>query len=218
MANTLYIVRGIPGSGKSTFAKKMFTCPIFENDMYFIKDGKYLYNQVKMRDAISWCMESVELALKYGCDVVVANTFTKRKYVQAYKNLAEKNSAQVKVFRMYGDFKNVHDVPDHVFNNMRDNFEDWSDEICVYPNINQDEDDPCFRPYIMTQLKVGDKVEFEVCKDDEFDGTINSPMIKRIGEVTKISQGTYDYLNITFFDKESQTLRMALPGDLKKVG
>ena len=213
MANTLYIVRGIPGSGKSTFAKKMFTCPIFENDMYFIKDKKYLYNQDKMRDAISWCMESVELALKYGCDVVVANTFTKRKYIQAYMNLAEKNGAQVKVYRMYGNFKNVHDVPDDVFKNMRDNFEDWPNEICVYPNINQAH----FRPYIMTRLKVGDKVEFEVYKDDEFDETVNSPMIKHIGEITKISQGTYDYLNITLFDKESQTYRMALAGDLKKV-
>ena len=32
---TLYIVRGVPGSGKSTFAQSL-DCPVFEADQYFI--------------------------------------------------------------------------------------------------------------------------------------------------------------------------------------
>lgn len=35
MDKILYIIRGIPGAGKSSFAKSL-ECPYFEADMYFI--------------------------------------------------------------------------------------------------------------------------------------------------------------------------------------
>ena len=42
----LVLVRGLPGSGKSTYARSL-GYPNFEADMFFIKDGKYVYNPAK---------------------------------------------------------------------------------------------------------------------------------------------------------------------------
>ncbi len=58
MMRNLYIVRGLPGSGKSTFAK--FVGDSFvEADMFFMKNGKYEFDMSKIRDAHSWCLSTV---------------------------------------------------------------------------------------------------------------------------------------------------------------
>ena len=39
------LVRGVPGSGKSTFAAKVFSGAFHvENDMFHVKDGKYRFH------------------------------------------------------------------------------------------------------------------------------------------------------------------------------
>ena len=51
---TLYLVRGCPGSGKSTLAKKIANengFAHYENDEFFMKDGKYCFDKDKYREA-----------------------------------------------------------------------------------------------------------------------------------------------------------------------
>lgn len=130
----LILVRGVPGSGKSTFAAKIFPGAFHvENDMFHVKDGEYRFDFNKQKDAVSWCMDMCDIALRNGMDVVVSNTFTKRRYIMAYVKLAEKYGADVSVYRMTGSFKNSHSVPVAVFENMKKGFEDWSGEIFVKP-------------------------------------------------------------------------------------
>lgn len=151
--NTLAIVRGIPGSGKTTFAKKTFNCPIFENDMYFVHNGKYVYDTAKRPNAIDWCMSMADECLYYGLDVCVSNTFTKAAYIQFYVNIAKRYNANVKVFRMCGDFVNIHETPQDIYNDMKNTFEDWPGEVFVYPTTNQDTLDPYFGPYMYFNVK-----------------------------------------------------------------
>ena len=130
----LILVRGVPGSGKSTFAAKVFPGVFhIENDMFHVKDGEYRFDFNKQKDAVSWCMDMCETALRNGMDVVVSNTFTKRRYIMAYVKLAAKYGVDVSVYRMTGSFKNCHSVPAAVFENMKKGFEDWSGEIFVTP-------------------------------------------------------------------------------------
>ena len=132
--NRLLIVRSAPGGGKTVFVNKMFPNILhLENDMFHYHGGEYEYNQYKMRDAINWCVRTCEDALRNSFDVVVSNTFTRKTFVDSYKRLAEKYGAKFTVYRMMGNFNNIHNVPQNVLDNMKANFEDYDGEIKVYP-------------------------------------------------------------------------------------
>lgn len=132
--NRLIIVRGLPGSSKSSFCNKIYPNILhLENDMFHYHSGEYEYNQYKMRDAINWCVRTCEDALKNNMDVVISNTFTRKAFVDSYKRLAEKYGAKFTVYRMMGNFNNIHDVPQNVLDNMKNNFEDYPGEIKIYP-------------------------------------------------------------------------------------
>jgi len=139
--STLYLVRGCPGTGKTRFSNTVFSgISHFENDMYFMRNGKYMYDRDMMPRAIEWCMENVESCLRQGIDVCVSNTFTKVRYIDVYKRMAEEYGADFKVYRMMGEFKNIHDVPHFILKSMKDNFEDYEGEIFVYPNLGNNRD------------------------------------------------------------------------------
>lgn len=130
MAN-LYLVRGIPGAGKSTFAKANFRCLILENDMWHESDGKYQWNAKSMKDAVRWVMSTAEFMLANGRDVCVCNTFVKRASVEVYRKIVEKHAANFIVYRCTHDYGNIHNVPKHVLESMKAGFEDWPGEIVV---------------------------------------------------------------------------------------
>ena len=131
---TLHIIRGKPGSCKSTFAKQRFPgILLLENDMFHMHDGDYDWHAENMKDAISWCAEMAETALANSMDVVIANTFTKRKYIEFYKKLADEHHAKFDVYRCTGNFKNVHGLTDSMVQKFEDSMEDWPGEILVRP-------------------------------------------------------------------------------------
>ena len=132
--NRLLIIRSAPGGGKTTFVNKMIPNILhLENDMFHYHSGEYEYNQYKMKEAINWCVRTCEDALKNKMDVVVSNTFVRQTFVDKYKRLAEKYGAQFIVYRMMGNFNNIHNVPQNVLDNMKNNFEDYPGEIKIYP-------------------------------------------------------------------------------------
>lgn len=130
----LNLFRGIPGSGKSSAAQKMFPGVLLcENDMFHMHNSQYEWKAENMPKAISWCVSMVRTALENGLDVCVANTFTKRKFVEAYKKIAEEFGAEFTVYRCVGRFKNVHGLSDSMVAGFEKAMEDWPGEIIVDP-------------------------------------------------------------------------------------
>lgn len=127
----LTLIRGLPGSGKSTYAKTHFSCLHLENDMFHINDGSYDWTPEGMKEAVKWCSETCRKALELGMDVVVSNTFTKRSHVEFYRKIAMETHAEFEVYRCTGDYGNVHEVPEATFESMKSGFEDYPGEFFV---------------------------------------------------------------------------------------
>ena len=124
--NTLYLVRGLPGSGKSTFAEKLAIFGIhLEADMYFMKNGKYEFDASKLHRAHEWCRNNVEsIMLESGENIIVSNTSTTEKEMKPYLDLAGKYDYRVVSLivenRHFG--KSTHGVPDETMDKMEKRF------------------------------------------------------------------------------------------------
>lgn len=132
---TLILLRGIPGSGKSTFANHIWNdYAICEADQYFVgkETGEYEFKPDEIKIAHQWCKEQVETRMKdnqynprYYPEIVVSNTFTQEWEMESYYKLAEKYGYRVFsliVENRHGG-KNTHGVPDEKVEVMKNRFQ-----------------------------------------------------------------------------------------------
>lgn len=130
----LVLVRGVSGSGKSTFAQKRAEnedLVHFETDMFFMVDGTYQYDASKIKEAHTWCQGQVRDNLSQGQSVVVSNTFTRMWEMEFYLNLVKELNVNLEVYVCVGEYKNVHNVPEEVVQVMRDRWEEFPGEVFV---------------------------------------------------------------------------------------
>jgi predicted kinase len=133
MNKVLVLVRGIPGSGKSTFANLVWNnYAICEADKFFHdKEGNYNFDPSKLKQAHEWCQNEVETKMKdnqnnpqFYPEIAVSNTFTQEWEMQAYFDLAKKYD--YKVFSIIVENRhgstNLHGVPDDTLKKMKDRF------------------------------------------------------------------------------------------------
>ena len=132
----LYIVRGLPGSGKSTFAKKLVGDDflVCEADKYFIdkETGEYNFDFTKIKEAHKFCQDTVETYMKdsllndqFYRDIAVSNTFTQEWEMKPYFELAKQYGYQVTslvVENRHGGV-NEHNVPEDKIEIMKNRFE-----------------------------------------------------------------------------------------------
>jgi predicted kinase len=128
MTTHLYIIRGVPGSGKTTLAKKLFRHGIvaahFEADMFMCdNNGNYLFDPTLLKFCHKQCQASVDAALTIGQTVAVSNTFVRKWEMEPYLYMAEKHNAQVTVIVCQGEYKNTHNVPSNKVEEMKRRFE-----------------------------------------------------------------------------------------------
>jgi len=148
----LMILRGCPGSGKTTYAKYLaenawqdgyMSVIICSADDYFIRpDGVYDFNAKMLKNAHQWCKDRVEKAMseeglgngwpgEYDL-IVVDNTHTRHWEYQAYLDLAKKYEYPVEI-KVIGEFteekileyanRNSHGVPLETVRKMAERFD-----------------------------------------------------------------------------------------------
>ena len=116
----LVLIRGLPGSGKTSMAKTMKGYKHFEADMYFEMSGEYKFDPAQLENAHNWCMMCARIELERGNNVVVSNTFVKRWELDPYLRM----EADIKVVEATGNYGSIHDVPAATIERMRDTWEE----------------------------------------------------------------------------------------------
>lgn len=121
----LYIIRGIPGSGKTTLARKLAPDANYAADDYFYdSDGNYKFDVTKLDAAHKWCHKSVENAMINGVPVIaVNNTFVRKWEYADYIEMAEKLGYRPVEIICRGNFGSIHNVPSAKIKSMAQNFE-----------------------------------------------------------------------------------------------
>lgn len=131
---TLILVRGVSGSGKSTFAKKMASeigACVFETDEFFIVEGEYRFDPSKLGWAHKSNQRRTLKALEEGKTVIVPNTLTTMREIRDYTSMAESLGIPVKVYRSEGRFNNTHGVPPEKVEAMRNRMVPYPGEIVI---------------------------------------------------------------------------------------
>ena len=141
VSKDLFLIRGLPGSGKSTLGEKLRynsradSKPLAADDYFYDGDGVYQFDPSKLADAHLWCQEECEARLAAGLpSVIIANTFSCRWEIEPYLKLAKDFSYTVTVLDLYDNglrdeelvVRNTHGVPLESIVTMRNRWEhDW---------------------------------------------------------------------------------------------
>lgn len=134
LPKVLTLVRGLPGSGKSTFANWIWAhYAVFEADKYFMVDGEYKFDPSKLKEAHAWCLNEVKSRMeenkesqgRYYPEITVSNTFTQEWEMKPYIDLANQYGYTIFTIIVENRHGNssVHNVPEETMVKMKDRFE-----------------------------------------------------------------------------------------------
>ena len=134
MNGVLFLVRGLPGSGKTSFASAIWNdYAVCEADKFFYdKEGNYNFDPSKLKEAHTWCKNEVETRMidhqnnqQYYPEIAVSKTFTQEWEMEDYFKLADKYGYKVVslILENRHGSKNVHGVPDEKLQIMKDRFQ-----------------------------------------------------------------------------------------------
>jgi hypothetical protein len=121
----VYIIRGLPGSGKSTMANQIADV-VCEDDQLFTNNGLYKFEASGIQLAIAACKAKFKEAVNDGVKrIAVANAFIRHEDTEFYINVAKKNG--YKVFQVIAEnvnnTANVHGIKENEIEIQRKKFE-----------------------------------------------------------------------------------------------
>jgi hypothetical protein len=151
MQKVLTLVRGLPGSGKSSFARSIWIgCGedddaktiVCSADDFFDKNGVYTFDGSKLAEAHADCQHRTRSGLTAGLNIVVANTFTCRWEMEPYLQMAAELGVRLVIVDCFDGGMddatlaktNIHGVPEKSIALMRARWEhDWRSANPIAP-------------------------------------------------------------------------------------
>lgn len=150
----LILIRGLPGTGKSTFAHELIARSrknvyLLETDQFFTSartcdaHGRpvldYKFDRRLLGAAHDMCYGQAMHALFNGWDVIVANNFVTRREVDRYMQGVQRSGLDVKIdivaMQDAGLFQSTHNVPQSAIDRMRSRWEDYPGEVTHTPVV-----------------------------------------------------------------------------------
>jgi len=126
MEKILLILRGIPGSGKTSLAQILNIKAICCADDFHMHGNTYVWKASRIGLAHEWCQRKCRRFMKAQAErIVVANTSTTEREMRPYVDLARQFG--YKVFSVIVENRhgstNIHSVPDTTLEKMKARFE-----------------------------------------------------------------------------------------------
>lgn len=127
----LILIRGLPGSGKSTFARDLqyLNTDLFhyESDNFLIEDGKYIWSPERVKNARQECFKGVSYLLNNNFSVIVSNCFISNKAIRKYTKLV--NPSQLFIIEMDSQFVSIHNLNEKTFNNIKESYQSLEEDL-----------------------------------------------------------------------------------------
>ena len=120
----LQIIRGLPGSGKTTLALKRYPHLLrLETDMFFYSQGAYRYSKSRNEHAVLWFLDEIEMLCRNMVDFVATGVFAAHtERLRETISRALKWDYDVYIKTLTTQFKGIHAVPEEHFNAMKESF------------------------------------------------------------------------------------------------
>lgn len=129
----LILLRGIPGSGKTTLAKILLQIRVTDepevlsaDDFFENENGEYNFDASKLKEAHNYCQfRCSERMRQQKAKIIVANTFTQEWEMEIYYEMAKRYNYRVHtliVENRHGS-ENIHGVPVEKIKQMKKRFD-----------------------------------------------------------------------------------------------
>ena len=129
----LILLRGIPGSGKTTLAKILLQIRVTDepevlsaDDFFENENGEYNFDASKLKEAHNYCQfRCSERMRQQKAKIIVANTFTQEWEMEIYYEMAKRYNYRVHtliVENRHGS-ENIHGVPAEKIKQMKKRFD-----------------------------------------------------------------------------------------------